>query len=110
MEGSNLGAVFLLKRVAALGLGGGNGAGHLAAPPDGRAQHCRSSVEQLDEVELTPASEVWLDAGADAAFGRAASLAAALHAAVVSDVKRSMRTAVSAPFYPQSNSGSYLVA
>lgn len=71
VEGSNLGAAFLLKRVAALGLDGGHGARHLAPHPDGRAQHWRNFVEQLDEVALAPASEARVDKGADAAFARA---------------------------------------
>lgn len=71
VEGSNLGAAFLLKRVAALGLDGGHGARHLAPHPDGRAQHWRNFVEQLDEVALAPASEARVDEGADAAFARA---------------------------------------
>lgn len=71
VEGSNLGAAFLLKRVASLGLDGGNGARHLAPHPDGRAQHWRNFVEQLDEVALAPESEARVDEGADAAFARA---------------------------------------
>ncbi len=71
VEGSNLGAAFLLKRAAALGLDGGNGARHLAPHPDGRAKHWRNFVEQLDEVVLGQESESRVDVGADAAFARA---------------------------------------
>lgn len=71
VEGSNIGAAFLLKRVAALGMDGSNGARHLAPHPDGRAQHWRNFVEQLDEVQLDPQTEARVDAGADAAFARA---------------------------------------
>lgn len=71
VEGSNLGAAFLLKRVASLGLSGEHGARHLAPHPDGRAAHWRSFIEQFDELVLTPEEETRAAAGADAAFARA---------------------------------------
>lgn len=71
VEGSNLGAAFLLKRVASLGLSGDHGARHLAPHADGRAAHWRNFIEQLDEVKLAPEEEERVEAGADAAFARA---------------------------------------
>lgn len=71
VEGSNLGAAFLLKRVASLGLSGEHGARHLAPHPDGRAAHWRSFVDQFDELVLPADEETRAAAGADAAFARA---------------------------------------
>lgn len=71
VEGSNLGAAFLLKRVASLGLSGEHGARHLAPHPDGRAAHWRNFVEQFDELVLPREEEARAVAGADAAFARA---------------------------------------
>lgn len=71
VEGSNLGAAFLLKRAATLGLSGEHGARHLAPHPDGRAAHWRSFIEQFDELVLPPEDEARAAAGADAAFARA---------------------------------------
>lgn len=68
VEGSNLGAAFLLKAAAGLGLDGNFGARHLAPHPDGRAAHWRDFIAQLDEVSLTPEEEARVDAGARAAF------------------------------------------
>ena len=52
-EGSNLGAAFLLKAAAALGLSSEFGARHLAASPEGRANHWRSFTAALDAADLT---------------------------------------------------------
>lgn len=71
VEGSNLGAAFLLKRVASLGLSAEHGARHLAPHPDGRAAHWRSFIEQFDELVLPVDEEARAAAGADAAFARA---------------------------------------
>jgi heme oxygenase len=68
-EGSNLGAAFLLKMAAALGLGESFGARHLAGHPEGRAQHWRAFVAALDAVSLSEAEEARAVAGAEAAFG-----------------------------------------
>lgn len=73
VEGSNLGAAFLLKWAAGLGLDGSNGARHLAPHPDGRGAHWRNFIEQLDEVKLAPDEEARVAAGADAAFAQALS-------------------------------------
>lgn len=69
-EGSNLGAAFLYKAAAALGLNGENGARHLAGHPDGRAQHWREFVAALDGLTLTDAEEARVIEGARAAFIR----------------------------------------
>ena len=67
-EGSNLGAAFLLKWAAALGLNETHGARHLAASPEGRARHWRSFTEALDGIELTQAEEGRVADGAREAF------------------------------------------
>lgn len=68
IEGSNIGAAFLLKAAAALGLGVGLGARHLAPQADGRAAHWRGFIAQLDAVPLSVADEEGVDQGARAAF------------------------------------------
>ena len=69
-EGSNLGAAFLLKWSAALGLNETHGARHLAASPEGRARHWREFTGALDAIELTEAEEMRVVEGAKAAFVR----------------------------------------
>lgn len=69
-EGSNLGAAFLLKMAAALGLGEVFGARHLAGHPEGRALHWRAFIAALDAVTLSEAEEARAVAGAEAAFAR----------------------------------------
>lgn len=69
-EGSNLGAAFLLKAAAKLGLSETYGARHLAASPEGRANAWRSFTAALDAPELTAQEEVRVDLGAQAAFRR----------------------------------------
>ncbi|WP_159916576.1 biliverdin-producing heme oxygenase [Pantoea sp. 18069] len=68
IEGSNIGAAFLLKAAAALGLGVGFGARHLAPQADSRAAHWRGFIAQLDAVQLPAADEGGVDEGARAAF------------------------------------------
>lgn len=68
IEGSNLGAAFLLKAAGALGLGVSFGARHLAPHADSRAAHWRSFIAQLDGVTLAEAEEAGVDLGARAAF------------------------------------------
>lgn len=68
VEGSNLGAAFLLKAASALGLDARMGARHLAPHADGRAAHWRDFIAQLDEVALRPPQETGVDDGALAAF------------------------------------------
>lgn len=70
VEGSNIGAAFLLKFAAKLGLDASHGARHLAPHPDGRAANWRNFIEQLDEVSLTAEEESRAVAGAQAAFAQ----------------------------------------
>ncbi len=67
-EGSNLGAAFLLKAAARLGLSQDFGARHLAAPEGGRGLHWRNFTVALDAIDLEPAEEDQVVAGAREAF------------------------------------------
>lgn len=69
-EGSNLGAAFLLKAAARLGLDETFGARHLAAAPEGRGLSWRNFTAALDAVQLGEEAEAQLVAGARAAFQR----------------------------------------
>lgn len=73
-EGSNLGAAFLFKLALKLGLSETFGARHLAGHPDGRANHWRQFTAALDAVDLSPAQEAAVVAGAEAAFDRVRGL------------------------------------
>jgi heme oxygenase len=68
VEGSNLGAAFLLKDAAKLGLDETFGARHLAGAPEGRGLHWKTFVAALDAVELTADEEKRVISGAEAAF------------------------------------------
>lgn len=70
VEGSNLGAAFLLKDATKLGLGETFGARHLAGAPEGRGLHWRTFVAALDAINLTQDEEDRAIAGAKAAFGK----------------------------------------
>jgi heme oxygenase len=70
IEGSNLGAAFLLKYAAKLGLDETMGARHLAGAPEGRGLHWRTFTAALDSVELSDGEERAVIDGADAAFAR----------------------------------------
>lgn len=67
-EGSNLGAAFLFKHTQRLGLDERLGARHLAAHPQGRAQHWKSFVSAIDGLALDEQQEADVIAGAIAAF------------------------------------------
>lgn len=69
-EGSNMGAAFLLKAAAGLGLSETFGAHHLAGAPEGRGLHWRTFTAALDKVDLDEAGEARVAAGAEAAFRR----------------------------------------
>ncbi|MDF3933997.1 biliverdin-producing heme oxygenase [Pseudomonas citronellolis] len=69
-EGSKLGAAFLIKRVAALGLSEDFGARHLGEPAGGRAEGWKRFTRTLDGLELSAADEREAEAGALAAFER----------------------------------------
>jgi len=70
VEGSNLGAAFLLKDAAKLGLDETFGARHLAGAPEGRGLHWRTFTAALDAVELDGEAESRAVSGAEAAFRR----------------------------------------
>lgn len=73
-EGSNLGAAFLLKEAAKLGLSESFGARHLAGAPEGRGLHWRTFTAALDGIELSKTEEDRVVSGAEAAFLRVHSL------------------------------------
>ncbi len=79
-EGSNLGAAFLIKEAAALGLGEAFGARHLAGAPEGRGLHWRSFTAAVDALDLTRAEDDRAAAAAEAAFRRVRALADAAFA------------------------------
>jgi len=67
-EGSNLGAAFLLKAAAELGLNETFGARHLAGAPEGRGRHWKTFTAALDALGLSPDEEQRIVSGANAAF------------------------------------------
>ncbi|WP_236234983.1 biliverdin-producing heme oxygenase [Pseudomonas tohonis] len=69
-EGSKLGAAFLIKRVAAMGLTETFGARHLGEPAGGRAEGWKSFTRTLDGLELSAEQDAEVDKGALAAFNR----------------------------------------
>ena len=73
-EGSNLGAAFLLKEAAKLGLSESFGARHLAAAPEGRGLHWKTFTAALDAFDFSEAEEARVIAGAQAAFARVRGL------------------------------------
>ena len=73
-EGSNLGAAFLLKEAAKLGLSETFGARHLAAAPEGRGLHWKTFTAALDALQLTEPEEARVIDGARAAFARVQEL------------------------------------
>lgn len=75
-EGSNLGAAFLLKQAAKLGLSEEFGARHLAGAPEGRGLHWRTFTSALDEIELSGDEQERVVAGAQSAFRRVHALVA----------------------------------
>lgn len=69
-EGSSLGAAFLLKAAAPLGLDEEFGARHLAGAPEGRGLHWRRFTQALDEAGLSEDEQTRAEAAAVAAFER----------------------------------------
>lgn len=69
-QGSHLGAAFLLKAAAGLGLDATRGAQHLAPLPGGRAMSWKAFVDQLDGVPLAPDEIERAEVAARAAFAR----------------------------------------
>jgi heme oxygenase (biliverdin-IX-beta and delta-forming) len=77
-EGSNLGAAFLLKAAAKIGLSEEFGARHLAAHTEGRKAAWDSFADALDRVALSPEDEARVIAGGNAAFAHVYDLVEAL--------------------------------
>jgi len=73
-EGSNLGAAFLLKEAAKLGLDESFGARHLAAAQEGRGLHWKTFTAALDSIDLNETEEERVIDGARAAFARVQEL------------------------------------
>lgn len=74
IEGSNLGAAFLLKYATRMGLSETHGARHLAEPPEGRAPYWKAVKAALDGVELDDAGKARAVGAAEAAFARVQDL------------------------------------
>lgn len=74
VEGSNLGAAFLLKYARKMGLSETHGARHLAEPPEGRAPSWQAFKEALNQMDLSESEETGVVAGAEAAFARVREL------------------------------------
>ena len=69
-EGSKLGAAFLIKRAAALGLSDSFGARHLGEPAGGRAEGWKQFTRILDALDLSAEEDAAAERGAVAAFER----------------------------------------
>lgn len=69
-EGSKLGAAFLIKRAAALGLSDRFGARHLGEPEGGRAEGWKRFTRVLDGLALSEAQDAQAEQAAVAAFER----------------------------------------
>lgn len=67
-EGSNLGAAFLLKEAAKLGLSETFGARNLTGAPEGRGLNWRIFIAALDALEVLPVEDECVVAGAKFAF------------------------------------------
>lgn len=75
VEGSNLGAAFLLKAAQKMGMTETHGARHLAEAPEGRAAQWRGFRAALDAAPAQGIAPDAVIAGAEAAFARAQALA-----------------------------------
>jgi heme oxygenase len=75
VEGSNLGAAFLLKFAKKIGLSETFGARHLAEPPEGRAPYWRLVKAALDTTVLTPEEISRSVVAANTAFANVRALA-----------------------------------
>ncbi|YAA58807.1 biliverdin-producing heme oxygenase (plasmid) [Niveispirillum fermenti] len=73
-EGSNLGAAYLLKEAAKLGLSERFGARHLAGAAAGRGLHWRTFTSALDAIPLSSTQDAHAADGARAAFARVQGL------------------------------------
>lgn len=75
-EGSNLGAAFLRKYAAGLGLSDSFGARHLAPADEGRGRHWHSFTAMLNQIALPHDDETRMIQSARDAFDRVSALAA----------------------------------
>ncbi|MFG1399544.1 biliverdin-producing heme oxygenase [Roseixanthobacter pseudopolyaromaticivorans] len=74
VEGSNMGAAFLLKAAIKLDLSEDFGARHLAAHPEGRGLHWRRFTEALDAIPLTSEEDSRAEAATVSAFSHVLDL------------------------------------
>lgn len=74
VEGSNMGAAFLLKAAIKLDLSERFGARHLAAHPEGRGLNWRRFTEALDAIALTPEEDRRAEAATITAFSHVLDL------------------------------------
>ncbi|MEP9365758.1 biliverdin-producing heme oxygenase [Xanthobacter sp. VNH20] len=74
VEGSNMGAAFLLKAAIKLDLSEDFGARHLAAHPEGRGLHWRRFTEALDAIPLTTEEDRRAEAATVSAFSHVLDL------------------------------------
>lgn len=74
VEGSNLGAAFLLKYAKQIGLSETHGARHLAEPPEGRAPYWRTFKDALNGVTLGADDDARACEAARTAFNRVRAL------------------------------------
>ncbi|WP_417264044.1 biliverdin-producing heme oxygenase [Celeribacter sp.] len=74
VEGSNLGAAFLLKYARKMSLSETHGARHLAEPPEGRATYWRAVKSTLDAIDLSFHDQARAIKGAEAAFATTRNL------------------------------------
>lgn len=74
VEGSNLGAAFLLKFSKKIGLSETHGARHLAEPAPGRALYWRQFKAALNGISLSEAEKIRAVEGSEAAFARVRAL------------------------------------
>lgn len=74
VEGSNMGAAFLAKEAAKIGLSDDFGARHLAGHAEGRGLHWRRFIAGLDAIELSDDEDARAQAAAAAAFAHVYAL------------------------------------
>mgnify|MGYP000055940808 CR=1 FL=1 len=74
VEGSSLGAAFLLKLAKNMGLSESHGAAHMATPAKGRAPHWKSFKTTLNALPMSQEDEARAITAAEAAFSRVRQL------------------------------------
>lgn len=80
VEGSSLGAAFLIKAAQRIGFDAAHGARHLAGHPDGRAAHWRRFTAAIDDAAMSDADEARMIDAAGEAFARFRALTEAAFA------------------------------